>query len=186
MDERTFISQIIASIIWPVTTVILVLLLRQPIGMVLIHLRRLKFKDIELEFRKVGALLESTPSPPAATAAQVQVVAADLQSTQYDEIIKRSPKEAMLTAWHDTEKAALLLLDKKVARPDRTRPVPPGAVAQLLRSMNAISEHYYQALLQLAHIRNRVVHEADLVFDERQAVLYCSLAVDFITYAKTV
>lgn len=50
MDVLTFISELIKSLAWPVAIIILVILLRKPIVELIPLLRRLKYKDLELEF----------------------------------------------------------------------------------------------------------------------------------------
>jgi len=50
MDALTFISELIKAVAWPVTAIALVVLLRKPIVELIPLLRRLKYKELELEF----------------------------------------------------------------------------------------------------------------------------------------
>src|SRR5690606_42060334 len=50
MDALTFLSEIIRSVAWPVTVVVLVVVLRKPLVELIPLLRRLKYKELELEF----------------------------------------------------------------------------------------------------------------------------------------
>ena len=59
MDVLTFISEIIKALAWPLAVVTLVFLLRRPVIEVFPLLRRLKYKDIELEFAQEVSQLEA-------------------------------------------------------------------------------------------------------------------------------
>jgi len=50
MDWLTFISNTIKAISWPTAVIILVIILRRPLVRLLLLLRRLKYKDLELDF----------------------------------------------------------------------------------------------------------------------------------------
>ncbi|MEH8231393.1 hypothetical protein [Aeromonas veronii] len=49
MDALTFISELIKAAVWPVTAIVLVVLLRKPIVELTPLLRKLKYKELELE-----------------------------------------------------------------------------------------------------------------------------------------
>jgi len=50
MDWLTFVTKIIESLAWPVSIVVIVLILKKPISALLPLLRNLKYKDLELSF----------------------------------------------------------------------------------------------------------------------------------------
>ncbi|MCY8024553.1 hypothetical protein P9D51_05930 [Bacillus sonorensis] len=91
MDWLEFISHVIHSLIWPVTLVIIVLLLKEPVSERLKELMKLKYKDFELEFgMRVQALAAARIKGKAGQAA----------------IKSRSPSTAVIdSAWSEVEEA---------------------------------------------------------------------------------
>jgi len=47
MDTLTFISELIKAVAWPMTAIVLVVLLRKPIIELIPLLRKLKYKELE-------------------------------------------------------------------------------------------------------------------------------------------
>ncbi len=52
MDTLEFIASIIDSLAWPLAIVVLIFILRMPLGKLIPFLERLKFKGLELDFTK--------------------------------------------------------------------------------------------------------------------------------------
>ena len=50
MDTLTFVSEALKSLAWPVVVVFLVLMLKKPITELIPLLRKLKYKELEMEF----------------------------------------------------------------------------------------------------------------------------------------
>ena len=56
MDNLTFVADLIGSIAWPVTTVMLVLLVRKPLLAMLPLVQSAKYGDFEVSFERVSYL----------------------------------------------------------------------------------------------------------------------------------
>ena len=52
MDGLTFIASLVSSLAWPVSAIVAIYLLKNNLGIFAQVLERLKFKGLELEFRK--------------------------------------------------------------------------------------------------------------------------------------
>jgi hypothetical protein len=52
MDWLTFIASLVSSLAWPVTAIVAIYLLKNNLGIFAQVFERLKFKGVELEFRK--------------------------------------------------------------------------------------------------------------------------------------
>lgn len=52
MDWLTFLSSLVSSLAWPVTAIVAFYMLRSNLGAFTPFIDRLKFKGLELEFRK--------------------------------------------------------------------------------------------------------------------------------------
>jgi len=50
LDSLTFVAEIVKALAWPTSILLLVLTLRKPIGELIPFLRKLKYKEIEMEF----------------------------------------------------------------------------------------------------------------------------------------
>ena len=60
MDVFTFLSSVVGSIAWPAAIVILAIFLRKPLGGLLPHLRRIRYRDVEFDFSNELQKLEGT------------------------------------------------------------------------------------------------------------------------------
>lgn len=102
-----------------------------------------------------------------------------LNSGPYGVLLRKSPREAMTTAWSDVERTALLLLDAKVTRTS-SDPIPIGAVAKTLQMYGALNTGQYDKLLQLAEIQEKLQKEPNAEREARSAPGYCAVAADLI------
>jgi uncharacterized protein YutE (UPF0331/DUF86 family) len=187
VDWLTFIASLVGSCAWPFAVLAIVWAFRSEGRRLLTKLTEVEFPGGKAVFGRVEELLErdrSAEVQPSRSEKSKNVYEC-LPSTPYDEIIERSPTEAVLRAWQDVEQVALDLLNSKVRRADLNKHVAPAALGQLLRAAADISQYYYEVLLQLAHVRNRVVHEPTMRIEKADAVNYCTLAVDLIAYLKS-
>jgi len=59
MDTMTFLSEIAKTLIWPITIVTIILILRKPIRVLILSIRRFQYADLAIEFgRQVRFLAE--------------------------------------------------------------------------------------------------------------------------------
>jgi hypothetical protein len=59
MDTMTFFSEIAKTLVWPLTIVAVILILRKPIRVLILSLRRFQYGDLAVEFgRQVNQLAE--------------------------------------------------------------------------------------------------------------------------------
>ena len=59
MDKYTFISEITKALAWPATLIVVLLLLRKPLISLIPFMRKLKFKELEMEFSEQVQALKS-------------------------------------------------------------------------------------------------------------------------------
>jgi uncharacterized protein YutE (UPF0331/DUF86 family) len=151
MGELQFIASIVGSLAWPVTIVAAVFLLRRELRRMLPRLTKLKYGEIELEFRKkldeaeeVVAELPEPTSLPQAEQAEKQ-----LQSEQF------SNNSGVFVAWLVVESAILnLARSAKLLETNMTA----RRAAEVLLGRELIDEHTYQAIRDLSELRNIAVH----------------------------
>lgn len=104
MDLREFAASLIGSLAWPLTVTAAVLLLRHQIAGLLPALRRLRIKDVELEFgRAVEELKKEAETEELPTPRELP----DMPVERLAVIADVSPRAAILEAWLYLESACL-------------------------------------------------------------------------------
>jgi hypothetical protein len=165
LDWLTFASSVIGSIAWPVTLVVILFILREPIIQLLPLLRRLKYKELELQFElqvqevkaAVDAVLPAPPPPAIANPELDRLV--DTAGT--------SPRRAILEAWRMLDRAVEDAAIRTGASPDVTGPAA-------LRHLDAKGlEHVTVSfILKLRDLRNEVAHASAFDVDSAPALNY--------------
>jgi len=169
-------NEIIEILVWPVTVVIVVLILRQPLARLVRSTKKLKYKDLELEFRESIEKLQ----------AEVQEVLPDeppserkLESVQIDlyELAAVSPAAAVIEAWKSIESSAKDLIQSKGHAPDYDVATPYKLIQDVLLRDKLIDERHGKIFNDLRRLRNKIVHATDYTFFEEQAKQYIGLSI---------
>lgn len=58
MDTLTFTAEVIKAVVWPASLLVLAFLLRKPLKELIPLLRRLRYKEVEIEFSREIAMLK--------------------------------------------------------------------------------------------------------------------------------
>jgi hypothetical protein len=58
MDKYTFIVEMAKTLAWPATLIVVLLLLRKPLIILIPFIRKLKFKELEMEFLELVQALK--------------------------------------------------------------------------------------------------------------------------------
>jgi hypothetical protein len=102
MDIMTFLSEIAKTMIWPLTIVAVILILRKPIRVLILSLRRFQYGDLAIEFgRQVYKLAEKFRN--------AMPEAGEIISGEKDpdaDLLKNSARNAVVRAVRDLESAA--------------------------------------------------------------------------------
>ena len=103
MDNRTFIANVVASLAWPVTAVIALLLVRKILISLLPLVRTLKYSELEVSFgREIAAVRE------AADDAEIQSSVGGARPQVWEDLTRLSavrPRSAIRDAWRHVEAA---------------------------------------------------------------------------------
>lgn len=186
MDALTFISELVRSLAWPATSVVLVLLLRKPIAELIPLLRRLKYKDLELEFgRRVAEVKAEAseelppPQPPAAyEAAEEQTLL---------ELAKLSPRAAVTEAWRQVEVAAIEAARRNDISVSPSEAMSPTRVLRALERHRVIDAGKLGLMHDLRGLRNQAAHSPEFAISTAAALEYVQLArrmFDFLKVAR--
>lgn len=180
MNLLQFISSLIDSLAWPATVFAIVCLLRRPLSNLIPGLRRLRYRDLDVQFgHQVEAVqreLQKVPAPALpAPGRRSPIERALLEEAPgyYESIADVSPRAAVLEAWISFETSArsgASLLD--LTQPDR--PVPVHALLATLEHEGIITESEAHALSKLRALRNELVHNADVHVSAADATRYAA------------
>ena len=165
MTGLEFIASLIGSLAWPATAVTLAVIFRKPLGRVLLTLTALRFKDLELDFKREFSELEAAAKAVKLEAPEVepkpigpgQPVARRLEE-EIEAVAAISPAAAIPLAWSAVEAELMSAVQLLAVSPD----YPPYNSAvqnlRLLREYAALDEDTYVVLDRMRQLRNRAVH----------------------------
>jgi hypothetical protein len=173
MDWLTFLSAVIQALAWPAAVVTTVVLLRGPLRKLVLLLRKLKFKELELDFDEKLEKAEAAGLPPAAptTAPAVEGGSDSTERRLLIELAKTSPPAAIAEAWRQLENDIRSAFEVKGTRP------PPGT-AQLLEQAQRhgiLLERVKGLVADLRELRNKAVHGRRQEVDLARAIEYIDL-----------
>src|SRR5262249_55904528 len=105
VDWLTFVSHSIASAAWPVTALIIIVMLRKPLSGLIPLLQRLKYRDLELQFgREIQEVRQEVQAELPAGGMQAPSSTTETIAARLAEV---SPRSAVLEAWRQVEDALL-------------------------------------------------------------------------------
>ena len=155
MDNRTFIASVVASLAWPVTALIALLLVRKILISVVPLIRTLKYSELEVSFgREIAAVRE------AADSAAIQPSREGARPQVWEDLMRLAavrPRSAIRDAWRHVESA--------LARVAKTRKLQvaegvwsmPMVLGSLMLNAGVMSDAQYSLLSRL----RRLVSEAE-------------------------
>lgn len=177
MNWLEFVASVIASLAWPLSIIIIFCFLRRPIIQLVPLLRRLKVKEIELEFRE--RLDAAKPKVALMADVRQKLIEGFLKPREhYLRLAEISKRSAIMEAWLEVEAAASDAYVRLVEAGMKVF-MEPRETAEFLRSRNLISEDEYKVYVELSRLRNRAAHEIDNL-DINDAVVreYIDLALN--------
>ena len=184
MDTLTFISNVIQALAWPLTLLILILLLRTPITNLIPLIQRLRYKDLELEFgqRVEEAKVEAAQELPEAAEEPTPLGPEREAIVRLAEI---SPRAAVLEAWRRVELATLATA--KIASGDNLPiKVKPFQAIRALEQNERIERSAINLLKELRSLRNEAAHAPQFALSQESALEYTALAENVVNYLRSI
>lgn len=183
MDVLTFISEIIKALAWPLAVVTLVFLLRRPVIEVFPLLRRLKYKDIELEFAQELSQLEAEVR---AIAEKKGEEAPSITSTSSNllNLVSYSARAAIMEAWLEVESSSIAVASSFWGQPPNNVLKSMPKLGEYLLQCNVIDENQLIVFNKLRQLRNKAAHAQDLELSEDDARSYVILASDLAKHIR--
>ena len=186
MDALTFTAEAIKALSWPTAVVLVALMVRKPVIELLPFLRRLKYKEIELEFSKELAQLKSDVKASEPTTNQVSVAPAPSASNnRLLNIASISTSAAILEAWSELESASVAVASSFWAQTPSDAIKNYSRLGEYLLQCKVIDEKQLVIFNQLRALRNKAAHAVDLNLSEEAARTYIELATSLIAHIRS-
>lgn len=174
-----FIAAVIKALAWPLTILAILLLVRRPLLRLIPLLRKLKWKELELEFEEKIIELkteaaQALPAPPATQQLMKQ------SPSRLEQLVEISPRTAIIEAWIQLEHAARRALSQRL--PDTRVAWSSGQLGELLASHSLLEKNKLEVYNSLRKLRNQAAHHEDFTIEPRTALDYVVLAQALTNY----
>ena len=166
MDKYTFISEMTKALAWPATLIVALLLLRKPLVSLIPFIRRLKFKELEMEFSEQVQALKS----------EAKIDETLEIDTPAMNILSFSTRAAVLEAWIELENVATSLA-ASFWRSSNTSPFKNYAkLGHYLHQCGVLNDSQLKSFEKLRKLRNQLVHTEEVELTENDAKAYIMVA----------
>ena len=186
MNLLEFIAALVGALAWPAVVVLCLFLIRKEFPAVVASLRKLKYKELELEFAASAKAVEIQvehilPEPPIAIG-QDQT-AQNEQLSRLETIAQIAPRSAILEAWLFVESAAVDLITRLNISQPKSLPGPMRLRDLLIRN-ELLSSDQVEIFEELRRLRNEAVHVAEAEFTPEAVSNYLSASLKMASYLR--
>ena len=186
MDWLTFLSSIVNAVAWPATLVVLLVLIREQLPQLAKSLRRLKYKDIEMEFgeaakaiaNEVQAIMPAAQADNKIAGQEKEEVKARLEA-----IAELAPRAAILESWLQVEAAAADVIRQNNL--GVLTPYPgPMRLRDSLHKGGILNKRQLAIFEQLRTLRNEAVHVPEAEFTKAAVSNYIESSIAIASYLE--
>lgn len=181
MSALEFISKFIEATAWPISIVILGLVLRNPIKSLIMLLSKVKYKDFEFQFGKDMSDLSQRVSKELGEVKNES--GTDSLRAKMMEILPLSPKKVIKDVWNAVEESVLGISPKEM-RTDTNLVKKPIKLAEALLKRQIIDETQYSIIEEMRLLRNKVVHYEKEQITIDNALEYLDSGIKLISSLK--
>jgi hypothetical protein len=183
MDVLTFLSELIKAVAWPLTAVVLVVLLRKPIVELIPLLRRLKYKELELEFaQEVSELKAEAEAIAKEKGEEVPSIAST--SSNLLNLVAFSTRAAIMEAWLEVESTSVTVASSFWGQSPNDTFRNMSKLGEYLLQCKVIDEKQLSVFNKLRQLRNKAANAQDLDLNENDAKSYVQLASDLAKHIR--
>lgn len=175
LDYLTFWSEVIKALAWPAVATLLIVKLRKPLLDLVPFLRKLKYKEFELEFAKeVAELKADSAERPAIDALPPE--STPIRESWLQEMATFSPRAAVIEAWLEVETAAVEAASSFWTQPSTASIKNFPRLGEYLLQCNVIDHKQLNTFRKLRELRNKAAHLENLELSEKDVRSYINLA----------
>lgn len=161
-------------------------MVRKQLPQIASSLRRLKYKDIEVEFSEAAKAIAneiSTAVPTAESAENIAGLEKHAIKTRLEAIAELAPRAAILESWLQVETAAADVIQKSY--PGALTSYPgPLRLREGLQKVGILNNHQLALFEQLRALRNEAVHVPDAEFTKAAVANYIESAIAIASYLE--
>jgi hypothetical protein len=175
--------EIIKIVIWPATIIIAIILLRKGLVDLIPNLKKLKYKDLEVEFEKdaINLLATIERDVPYTEPPEEEPI---MEDGRLFSMKKLTPSEFVLNEWMKIENEIKFLSERnniKIQPSDSIR-----AITDRLLQNGTIDSGISNALLGLSTYRNKVAHAQNEYINEEMSNAFFESANRVLLYLRTI
>jgi hypothetical protein len=186
VDWLTFISKVVEALAWPCAFLAVLLVIRKELPAIVRSLRKLKFKDVELEFGEAAKAVAADAKevvPPSKPDVRVSGQSKEEMSFRLTAIAELSPRAAILESWLQVEAGAVDVIRKRATSNLSSMPGPMRIRDSLIR-MEILNAKQAAVFENLRDLRNKAVHVPDAEFTKESVGSYIEAALAMATYLE--
>lgn len=170
MDWKLFVVELLKATAWPLTTLIVIFALKQPIRRLLLAARTVKWAGLEAEF---GERLQAARALADASVVTRGQAVESVRTDALSQLANLSPRAAVLESWRAVESAVV----RALARTGKNKRSPFSEESlQTLVHDGVIDDSERNLLDVLRHLRNRAVHQDAFTISKDDAVEFALMA----------
>lgn len=174
MDWKTFIAELVSSLVWPSVALFSVILLKDKFGELIPRIKKLKHKDTELEFIEVvSELAKDVENSPQLKLESPEI---ELNRKVLQSLANISSRSAVIEAYRMVEASGVKAIEQ--AYPDLSGKDirQQTQVSKMLREKVLSSERYHQ-LRELLSLRNKAAHDEEFSLTGNPIETYIDVAL---------
>lgn len=184
MDTLTFAAEVIKAVAWPASLLVLAFLLRKPLKELMPLLRRLRYREVEIEFSREIAVLKAKslseqPSglPNGGFASPGLPKGLESKRLELLRMVPFSTRVAVMEAWLEVEMAANEVASSFWSRTPSDIFRSDPTLGEYLFKCGVIERDDLEAFKRLRHLRNSASHAQEIHLSEGDAMSYVEVAV---------
>jgi len=181
-----FISSIVGSLAWPACVIGVTFLVKAEIPQLIRSLRRLKYKDLELEFEKSFKEIADKSKEAFPNSSEGVLILGQSQEEQEKRLSYVSdlaPRSAIVEAWLLVESAAIDAVRKSGVAPLKSMPGPMRLRDYLVKAQ-LLNQEQQAVFEKLRVLRNQAVHAIDAEFSSSAVKNYVESALQMAIYLE--
>jgi hypothetical protein len=183
MDSFTLTSEIVKALAWPSAVTVAVILLRKPIVDLVPLIKKLKYKELELEFSQEVQALKTEAIKALPEEKEHQTI--NSQHSKALGLVSYSTRAAIIEAWIELEAAAVEIASSFWSQPPSDMFRNDPKLGEYLHQCKVLDDNQLTIYKKLRQLRNKSAHAEDLSLSENDARAYVEMASNLTRHIKS-
>ncbi|MBN3562236.1 hypothetical protein [Aliamphritea spongicola] len=179
MNHMQFIIELADKLAWPLVALVALVMLKRPLEDLLPLAKRLKYKDLEVEF---GQVLQAVSRDAAGVFPELE----QDRRSRLIATVKHLPNAAVLEAWDEVDNAAETLIRQQVSEVDLAVDTRYKTMGTILARQALLDTKKVKLFHELRQLRNKVAHAENFTVGPAEAVQYIELCLKLVDHLNAV